>query len=139
MIDEATTDRLIEAARLAQQRAYCPYSHFPVGAAILTNQDKIILGCNVENASYGLTICAERNAMTRCVTDAAGEPIAIAIVGNTTAPISPCGACRQFLAEFNPEMTVVCEGTSGGRFVSTVRELLPGAFDREDLEETKDI
>lgn len=133
MIDEQMTKELLAAAREVQSRAYAPYSNFPVGAAVLTDQGEIVTGCNVENASYGLTICAERNALTRCVAQKSGKPIAIVVVGNTEQALTPCGACRQFLLEFNPEMQVICIGRSGERKDFTSLGLLPGAFQSSDL------
>src|SRR3990170_8629364 len=98
-------DELIQAALDAQQRAFCPYSNFPVGAAIRTASGKIYQGVNVENASYGLTICAERVAASAAV--AAGDRDFAAIAVVTRGGVSPCGACRQFLAEFNPNLPIV--------------------------------
>jgi len=96
--------RLFESARDVAKRAYAPYSNFHVGAAILTKEGRIIGGCNVENSSFGVTICAERTAATRAVASGLREWIAIAIVSPTG--VSPCGACRQFLAEFAPKLEV---------------------------------
>ncbi|MBI5154447.1 cytidine deaminase [Candidatus Poribacteria bacterium] len=125
--------RLVQAAREAQQRAYCPYSKFRVGAAILTDRNRIVPGCNVENVSYGLTICAERTAMTRCVIEQAGAPIAIVVAGDTEDPRTPCGACRLFLAEFNPEMLVICVGKNDSRSEALISQLLPSAFNSVGL------
>jgi len=96
--------RLFESARDVAKRAYAPYSNFHVGAAILTKEGRIIGGCNVENSSFGVTICAERTAATRAVASGLREWVAIAIVSPTG--VSPCGACRQFLAEFAPKLEV---------------------------------
>ena len=119
---------LRERAKAASARAYCPYSKFRVGAALAARSGAMFAGCNVENASYGLTICAERNAVYQMV--AAGETAfdTIVIYTPTPAPTAPCGACRQVLNEFNPDAEVVsiCDGPDTIR--STVRELLPGAF-----------
>ncbi|HEY2413216.1 MAG TPA: cytidine deaminase [Pirellulaceae bacterium] len=121
-------DELIKAAIEIRQRAYAKYSNFFVGAAILAGDGRIFTGCNVENASYGLTICAERTAVFNAV--AAGqrkfELLAIATAGGA----SPCGACRQVLAEFAPELTVLLiDVDRPGRLVETnIRDLLPGAF-----------
>ncbi len=127
-------DRLRQAALEAQSRSYSPYSKFPVGAALWTDSGKIVSGCNVENASYGLTRCAEQTAIQRCVAEGAGKPLAVVVVGNTDVPLTPCGACRQILAEFTPEMQVICFSRSGASATFTMKELLPGAFDREGLE-----
>jgi len=97
-------ERLFESARDVATRAYAPYSNFHVGAALLTKEGRIITGCNVENSSFGVTICAERTAATRAVASGLREWTAIAIVSPTG--VSPCGACRQFLAEFAPQLSV---------------------------------
>lgn len=133
MISEEKVARLLQAARAAQQRAYSPYSRFRVGAALLTDRENIVAGCNVENVSFGLTRCAEQTAVQRAVVEDAGRPMAIVVVGDSDDPLTPCGACRQILAEFNPSMEVVCISRTGRRFETTVRELLPGAFDRDSL------
>lgn len=125
--------KLIDAARLMLNRAYAPYSNFPVGAALLADNGEIITGCNVENSSYGLTICAERNAVAAAVARGQRRFQAIAIAASPKQPVSPCGACRQFLAEFNPDMTVISVGS--GREIKewTIRELLPAGFSPDDL------
>jgi cytidine deaminase len=126
---------LTGAARRVQARAYAPYSNFHVGAALLTEAGEIIEGCNVENASYGLTICAERTAIGRLVAMGSARPIACVVVGPTKRPLTPCGACRQVLLEFNPEMTVVCIGSTGESLTMSARELLPGSFASDALDE----
>jgi cytidine deaminase len=120
-------DRLIEAARQAQGHAYAPYSSFPVGAAVLAADGRVFLGCNVENSSFGLTVCAERNAVAAALV-AGVRPTAVAVVANGKA-VAPCGACRQVLAEFDPDMPVVlASATDGHRQLTTLGALLPGAF-----------
>ena len=128
-------DALVAAATAARRRAYAPYSHFRVGAAILTSEGVIVAGCNVENISYGLTNCAERTAVFAA--RAAGQLgsarggatiIAVAVVGRGKAPLTPCGACRQVLAEFGPDCTVICANLRGERRVTTLAALLPDAF-----------
>ncbi len=126
--DPEKVERLFAAAREAQQRAYAPYSKFPVGAAILTDRGKILRGCNVENSSYPLTQCAERVAIGKAIVEDAGKPVACAVVGESDEPLAPCGACRQILAEFNPDMLILCEGKSGERATYTLRDLLPHQF-----------
>lgn len=133
-MDDATLQRLIAAARRAARRAHAPYSRFHVGAAILTDRGRVIPGCNVENASYGLTMCAERVAIGSVVTADAGTPVACVVVGPTDEPLTPCGACRQVLYEFNRDMLVICIDKHGNRKDFTARELLPGAFGSEALE-----
>src|SRR5262249_2482135 len=111
-VNETTRSALIEAARAASTWAYCPYSNFPVGAAILADDGDIIAGCNVENPSYGLTICAERNATFAAVAKGKQVIVAVAIYTPTPTPTAPCGACRQVLNEFGPESEVfsACAG-----------------------------
>lgn len=118
---------LLEQARAAREKAYAPYSKFAVGAALLTSTGRVFTGCNVENLSYGLTICAERNAVFAAV--AAGERrfTKIAIVSDSKTPVSPCGACRQVLAEFGLELEVCSANLQGKRFGARLDELLPRA------------
>lgn len=125
-------DRLIEAAIHAQKRAYCPYSRYPVGAAVLTRSGRVFAGCNVENASYGLSICAERAAIFHCVVAGHDELEAVAIVG---AAAKPCGACRQVMFEFADKDTALylvdLNASTRRRTVTrtTVYKTLPLAFD----------
>jgi cytidine deaminase len=133
MIDEVTEDILLKAAHEARMRASVPYSRFLVGAALLLPDGSIVPGCNVENASYGLTVCAERTAIFTAVARGETRPVAIAVVGDTVGPITPCGACRQVLFEFAPDMPVIMANLRGDRQRSTVRELLPGGFGPSDL------
>ena len=131
MPDLSATDqnRLLEAAAAAQQRAYAPYSKFYVGAAVLTESGNVYTGCNVENASYGLTNCAERTAIFKAVADE-GPVVkirAIAVTNAQNVACSPCGACRQVIYEFGPGATVVYQGTKG--YVSmSAKDLLPAGF-----------
>lgn len=126
-------DPLRDQARAAAARAYAPYSQFHVGAAVLARSGAVFAGCNVENASYGLTNCAERTAVFQMV--AAGETAfdRIVIYTPTPTPTAPCGACRQVLNEFNPDAEVVCVCDGPDEIRSTVRELLPGAFGPANL------
>ena len=127
--NEGDRERLLKAAGQVRNRAYAPYSGFSVGAAILTGDDAVFTGCNVENGSYGLTICAERVALFKAVSEGSANLEAVALVTDTPEPVMPCGACRQVLAEFNPEMAVIA-GTLQGKSVSRrLSELLPEAFD----------
>lgn len=119
---------LIERAQEAAAMAYAPYSSFPVGAAILTDSGEIVTGCNVENASYGLSICAERVAAFKAVSAGLGDFKAIAIYTPTPELTRPCGACRQVLAEFSPDMVVVMSGDGGPSEVLMLSELLPMPF-----------
>ena len=126
------TDTLTRAAREAQQRAYAPYSHFRVGAALEADDGRIFAGCNVENASYGLTICAERAAVTAAVSAGAQRFRRAVVVTDVDPPAAPCGACRQVLAEFAPALVVDAIGPASTRRW-TMGELLPDAFVREQL------
>ena len=126
-----TAEELIGLAREARQRAYAPYSRFAVGAALLGRSGRVYAACNVENVSYGLSICAERAAVFKAVSEGEQEFEALAVV--TSAAGSPCGACRQVLAEFNYNMTVYVADTEGQYQAFTVEELLPEAFMPEDL------
>jgi homotetrameric cytidine deaminase len=128
-------DALVAAALAVRKRAYAPYSRFRVGAALLTSRGEIVAGCNVENISYGLTNCAERTAIFAAraagqLGSARGGPtiVAIAVVGKGAAPLTPCGACRQVIAEFGPGCTIICANLRGERRVTTLAELLPDAF-----------
>lgn len=124
---------LLDQARTAQERAYAPYSRFRVGAALRTSDGTVFLGCNVENAAYPATICAERTAVVSAV--AAGHRAfdAIAVVGSGDGPTQPCGTCRQVLSEFNPDLRVIAAGSDGGVSVTTLSVLLPGGFDAARL------
>ena len=116
--------RLISTATAARLQAYAPYSNFQVGAALLAKDGRIFTGCNVENLSYGLTICAERNAIFAAVAAGVREFDAIAIVADTREPVSPCGACRQVMAEFG-DFKIIAATLDGRVFESTVSALLP--------------
>jgi cytidine deaminase len=128
---EARISELIAAAAAARELAYVPYSGFAVGAALLASNGAVYTGCNVENASYGLTVCAERNAVFHAVVSGARDFLTVAVV--TANGVTPCGACRQVLAEFSPTMTVVTSDMAGNRRVYTLVELLPNAFGAADL------
>lgn len=119
---------LLEAALAARERAYAPYSKFLVGAAVRAISGKIYTGCNIENASYGLTICAERNALFSAVGAGERKFIALCVVGDTEAPISPCGACRQVMAEFKVPK-IILANLKGDVKEYTLDELLPLSFD----------
>jgi cytidine deaminase len=126
---------LVEKAIEARSKAYVPYSEFQVGAAIITGNDQVYLGCNIENASYGLTNCAERTAIFKAVSEGEKEIKAIAVVGDTEGPISPCGACRQVIAEFATEDTkIYLANLNGVVKETTISEILPGYFTSKDME-----
>lgn len=124
---------LIKFARGARSKAYAPYSRFKVGAALLAKSGKVYTGCNVENASYGLTCCAERNAVFEAVGRGERDFIAIAIVSDSPEPTAPCGACRQVLYEFSPEMEVIMAGAKGRVKTRKLKELLPDSFGPKSL------
>ncbi|HEV2132326.1 MAG TPA: cytidine deaminase [Longimicrobiaceae bacterium] len=132
-------EMLLRRAREARRHAYAPYSSFPVGAALLTEDGEVYTGCNVENASYGLTICAERTAVAKAVSEGIRGFRAIAVVGpQDELPCSPCGSCRQVLYEFGPELQVVTPGGEGGEpQVDSIGHLLPGAFGSARLRSTE--
>jgi len=119
---------LAEYAWAARERAYAPYSKFAVGAALLSHSGKIYSGCNVENVSLGLTICAERSAVAAAIQAGCRKFVGIAIVADTESPITPCGACRQVLAEFEPELQVFASGRNGVTQSWRLSELLPSVF-----------
>lgn len=127
------TDPLVAAAAAARERAFAPYSNFKVGAALLTEDGTVVPGCNVESASYGLTICAERVAIARGVTDGYRCFTRVAVVTDTPAPTPPCGACRQLLWEFAPDAEVVLANLKGDVVTWAVKDLIPGAFDAKQL------
>ncbi|WP_018131832.1 cytidine deaminase [Effusibacillus pohliae] len=129
-----TTEHLIELAKQARDKAYVPYSNFPVGAAVLTRDGKVVTGCNIENASYGLSNCAERTAIFKLLSEGPAEIRMIAVVADTPRPVPPCGACRQVMAEFcRPDTKVILSNLQGDRKETTVGELLPFSFAKEDL------
>lgn len=127
-------DALVEAAWQAREHAHAPYSNFAVGAALLAADGKIFTGCNVENLSYGLTVCAERVAIGTAVAAGARDFVALAVVADTAVPVSPCGACRQVMAEFG--VPKVWLANRAERMEFTLEELLPrasaGILDRKE-------
>ena len=120
---------LLRTARTAMKKAYAPYSNFRVGAAILTKTGKVFSGCNVENASYGMTNCAERTAIFAAVAEFGPrlEVTAVAVVNDHGVPCSPCGACRQVIYEFGPDAVVFFQGADGDK-QAHITELLPEGF-----------
>lgn len=133
-MDEQKRQTLIKEATDMLDKAYVPYSKFPVGAALSTKDGQIFTGCNIENASYPLTNCAERTAMFKAVSEGQRSFDYLVVTGNTEGPISPCGACRQVLVEFcEPDMPVLLTNKKGKLKETTVSELLPGAFQSGDM------
>ncbi len=128
-VSSKNRERLLRAASKVMKHAHAPYSHFKVGAALLSDKGKIFAGCNVENASYGLTNCAERTAIFSAIAESGpGLNIqAIAVTNDQGLPCSPCGACRQVIYEFGPDATVIYEGSKGWK-ESHITELLPEGF-----------
>lgn len=126
-------DALVARAREAMTRAYAPYSRFRVGAALETDDGRIYVGCNVENASYGVTMCAERVAVGSAIVGGARRVRRIAVTTETEPPIPPCGACRQVLVELGTDVEIVAAGPSTMRRW-TLQELLPAPFTRESRE-----
>ena len=119
---------LLIAAVTARGRAYAPYSGFAVGAALLMEDGAIVAGCNVENRSYGLTICAERGALAAAVAQGHGRPMAAVVVTDTSPPSAPCGMCRESLQELAPDAPLLLANTAGERVETTVAALLPMPF-----------
>lgn len=130
-------NRLRDAAFEAADRAYAPYSNFHVGAALLAADGTIYQGCNVENASFGLTQCAERSAVGAAFSQGERMFVAVAVATRTKIPTPPCGMCRQVLAEVAPEVPVHCFADNGQVLETTVKALLPHQFDKEYLDEPK--
>jgi len=132
---ESVVDPLVNAAAEAMANAYSPYSKFRVGAALEAEDGSVFTGCNVENASFGGTICAERTAMVSAVAAGRRKFRRIAITSDAEHPVAPCGYCRQFLAEFGTGLQVISLGAGGIRKTWTLAELLPEAFTGADFAE----
>ncbi|MET3727757.1 cytidine deaminase [Fictibacillus halophilus] len=127
-------EQLMDQAKIAREKAYVPYSKFQVGAALLTADGKVYNGANIENAAYSLTCCAERTALFKAYTEGDTKFSAIAVVADTKRPVPPCGACRQVISELcPPEMPVYLTNLKGDVQEILVKDLLPGAFSPEDL------
>jgi cytidine deaminase len=134
MSAEIPWEQLFEAAKKVRERAHAPYSRFPVGAAVLYADGQVVTGCNVENSSYGLSVCAERGALAAGVSQGRDKPVAIAIVVDTPTPCPPCGMCRQVMLEFAPkELPVRSRNLKGDEARYTLGELLPHAFTSDFL------
>ena len=129
-----THAKLIASATASRERAYAPYSNFKVGAALLGKSGRVYTGCNVENAAYGPSMCAERAAVIKAVSEGEREFEAIAIASENG--VSPCGTCRQVMMEFAPDMTVIIADTEGNTRLTTVRALLPDGFTPDQLPRT---
>lgn len=132
-------NQLIQEAERAKKKAYAPYSTFTVGAALLTKDGTVYHGCNIENAAYSVTVCAERVAIFKALSEGVNEFSALAVTANTDHPIAPCGACRQVITEHcQKEMKVIMANSKRETHECTVGQLLPFAFSREDLNEQHD-
>jgi len=136
-MDQTQIDELVAAATSVRTRAHAPYSGYAVGAAVLTTDGRVFSGCNVENASYGLSVCAERHAIAAAVAAGCKEFVGIAVVTRSKPPASPCGACRQVMAEFG-DYPVILAGLDGRSQTTSVHDLLPNAFDPETLAAASD-
>lgn len=123
-----TDGELLDIARKARERAYAPYSGFTVGAALLARDGRVFTGVNVENASIGLSVCAERNAVAKAVSEGVQDFVALAIVTGAPGPTMPCGVCRQVMWEFSRDLRVLVESAAGQRVVTTIGELFPQPF-----------
>ena len=124
-----TREELKAAAVAMLDRAYCPYSHFPVGAALECSDGTVFTGCNIENAAYGLTICAERTAIFKAISEGHRDFKRIVIAGKSEDYCVPCGSCRQVMQEFAPQMEVICLNGKGEAKHFALKELLPYGFD----------
>ena len=133
MVSPETEEQLVAAARAVRARAYAPYSSFQVGAALLCEDGGVVSGCNVENASYGLCVCAERNAINTAVALGKRKFTAIASATASVPPSPPCGMCRQVLSELAPGIEIVLVNDNDDRIRTTIDALLPGAFSPAQL------
>lgn len=132
-ISNSQKQMLLKMAKAVRDKSYSPYSAFKVGAAILFDSGEIVCACNVENASYGASLCAERNAMGSGISKGLMNPVAIAIAGKNGIACPPCGICRQFLMEFNPNMAVILENDNVP-IVYLLKDLLPAPFSPTELD-----
>jgi cytidine deaminase len=131
------SDKLIAAARAARERAHAPFSRFKVGAALETVDGTIVTGCNIENATYGLTMCAERVAIFKAVSEGHHEFRRVAVVADTDEPTPPCGPCRQLLWEFCGNLEVILADLGGDKARFALADLLPFPFDARFLEKSE--
>lgn len=128
-----TTDQLVEAALRARLNAFAPYSNYKVGAALVAASSKVYTGCNVENATYGLTVCAERVALWKAISEGERHFTRIVVSSESDPPATPCGACRQLLWEFAGDIEVILANPQGRRVTHQLKRLFPEAFDRSFL------
>ena len=135
MIDKKLKEKLKKAAQRVIDDAYVPYSNFPLAAALLTKNGKIFTGVNIENAAYGSTMCAERTAVFKAVSEGYTEFQALLILSKTKKPVTPCGSCRQVINEFGKEIDIIMMTIEGREIIKKNKELLPGAFDKDDMDQ----
>jgi cytidine deaminase len=127
------TDRLVEAAREVRRRAHAPFSHFQVGAALEDENGRMFTGCNVENATFGLTMCAERAAVFKAISEGAAKIKRVAVVADTETLTPPCGACRQILWEFCGDAELILANLTGKQEAMTLKQIFPRPFDASFL------
>jgi len=139
-MDQKIKEKMFKKAKEAQKNAYVPYSEFPLGAAVLTEDGSIYTGVNIENASFGLTNCAERSAIFTAVSQGERKIEALLIVSSTKNPVPPCGSCRQVIQEFaDGDIEIVMMTAEGKELTMTSTELLPGAFSNNDLVKNNEL
>lgn len=132
---DANDEKVIAAALVAREKAYAPYSNYRVGAALLGQNDRIYTGCNIENASFGATICAERVAAVKAVSEGETKFLLLVVATASQPPAFPCGICRQFLAEFGMDLKIILVNPLGDRVETTLADCLPGAFGPHQLKQ----
>ena len=128
-----TREELKSAAVSMLERSYCPYSHSPVGAALECEDGTVYAGCNIENAGFSATVCAERTAVFKAVSEGHRRFKRIVVAGRSDSPCVPCGECRQVLSEFAPELEVICLDKNGGELTLSLSDLLPHSFNKSFL------
>ena len=134
LMERKSLEELIDFAREVRKHAYAPYSNFAVGAVVESRDGRIFTGCNVENASYGLTLCAERVALGKAISEGGRDLVRVVVTADTKTPLPPCGACRQLILELaGPDAEVVMTNLAGDRIFASSQALLPSAFDRHYL------
>jgi cytidine deaminase len=129
--------KLVQAAKRVRENAYAPHSKFKVGAAVLAKSGKIYTGCNVENASFSIGICAERSAISNAIANGESDIVAVAVIADSQPITPPCGACRQFIQEFGPKATIILTNVKGDIAVYTQNQLLPYPFTNKMLKKKK--
>jgi len=128
VLESMDLNQLLEIAIEARKKSYSPYSKFAVGAAVLTKDGKVYTGCNVENAAYGMTVCAETVAVAKAVSEGSQDIAVVAVVADTEDVCRPCGSCRQFILEFGNEIVIVMGNLKGDKDIKNIKELIPLGF-----------